>query len=179
MVLPPGKYDFHVNSVGYKSADKIVDLGITSNSYPEFELISINSLIDQITVYKDSYKQVGSFIDLSITNFFSSLIALRFTFISIVIFIILLMIINILYYIYCLKMFYKIFKSWLLTIFLISSVNAVWLIFVIATLFFLRFQKNQTVISLVPYLIIASVLWIIFLRSQWQISKSIKNETKL
>ncbi|HSW47513.1 MAG TPA: hypothetical protein VLG67_00375, partial [Candidatus Saccharimonadales bacterium] len=72
VVLPTGVYSIQVESPRYKSAQKTVELGISSLDYPTFELEEDNSIVGQLRYYKEEIAKFTNITSLTIRDFFSS-----------------------------------------------------------------------------------------------------------
>lgn len=72
IVLPTGIYTIEVKSARHKSAEKRIELGISSLNYPVFELEQDNSVIALLRYYREEMSKFWNIASLTISDFFSS-----------------------------------------------------------------------------------------------------------
>lgn len=72
IVLPTGVYSIEVKSPRHKTAEKRVELGISSTNYPVFELEPDYSIMAQINYYNEEVTNFVSITAITIKDFFSS-----------------------------------------------------------------------------------------------------------
>ncbi|HLL60237.1 MAG TPA: fibronectin type III domain-containing protein [Candidatus Nitrosocosmicus sp.] len=170
IALPVGQYKFEIHAQGYSSKKDTIDLN--KDNYPTFYLERTNSLIGKISYYKTTLQEVKEFVMHTLDNFFSSPIGRDASwFFSILItslFIAAFLIFN------HKQHLYKHFLPWFVDILETTILNGLMILMTVLTLGFLISQGSQYLIKFSIPLLITWILWILFIKREWQNQKSSK-----
>lgn len=169
ITLPPGEYLFRVKTLGFNTLNQQINIGISTEKYPELHISPSNNIIDIGLSYIDSVIEVWKYFNKTANNFFTSPLALRM-----IVGVDLLIDLGLYIAIMIIKRKFNKIQSftrfqWIRRNIFLSIVNSIILYSLIIALLFIFSMKIVLILPLIVLSIAMLIFWLLFIDLEWKI----------